>query len=186
MILKILTQDALKKGVYYSRWHSIGRKDGAEWVRYYDLGVGELVVFILSDSENKTFIVATYLTDLVSLDVADTQDTHEQYYIWTKDAGTMYLEDKQTGIRYNGYIEGIEDLGDEGLKVLGGFCMFTESMEESYVETWCKVVEFYHENLEYIGNHQPHEKLNNLKDFIENWEDFIRENYPEKILGVKL
>jgi hypothetical protein len=183
MVLEILTQEQLSKGVFYSRWHSVGRRIEAEWLSYYDLKVGEIVGPILNNG-NDQFIVTTYLTDLVEL--GDNYDDNTSFKIWDRDAGTMYLEDKVSGIRYNGYFESFEDLGEDGLKPIGSYCIFTPTIEEAIAETWVRMLELYPTNLEYAKVHHSEKRLDNIKEYIETWEDFIREYYPEYIIGVEI
>ena len=183
MVLETLTHDQLSKGVFYNRWHSVGRKIEEEWVSYYDLKVGEIVGPILT-AGNEQFIVTTYLTELVEL--SDDYQHHDSFKIWDRDAGTMYLEDKKTGIRYNGYFESFKDLGEDGLKPIGSYCIFTPTLEEAISETWVRMIEFYPTNLEYAKVHRSEKRLDNIKEYIETWEDFIREYYPEYIIGVEI
>ena len=176
MVLEKLTQETLKAGVYYSRWHSVGKKIDAEWVSYYDLVIGELVGPIL-DAGKDSFIVTTFLTDLIDLDDSIADTTNPLFKMWEKDAGTMYLEHKDSGIRYNGYYESFKDNGEDGLFVLGGYCIFTQSLEDAHTESFFRL-----RDLLLKENEEGSKDYENILSYLKLVEPFIRELVPEKFI----
>lgn len=174
MVVKTITQKLLETTpLFYSRWHSVVH-DGKS---FYDLQVGKLVGPIISIGVDKSmFAVCHYLTDLVEMPT-DFEDVNG-LRVWDKDIGTLYIENLDTGIRYEGSLESLSDDG-EGLNVIGTYCMFTTDLEEAYVET------FFHllETLRPKGRENDKD-LENVNHFINQWEEFMRENYPERVLGV--
>ena len=172
MIVDVINQELLEtEAVFYSRWHSVCIDGKA----FYDLKVGGLVGPIVSAGDgNDMFVVCTYLTDLVELPL-EFEDV-QGYKIWDKDIATMYLENLETGIRYEGTMESFVDTED-GLNVSGSYCLFTTNLEEAYVETFFRLVELVPK-----GN-ELNKDLELVNNFISNWEGFMRDNYPERILG---
>jgi hypothetical protein len=186
MIITRITEETFKKPLYYSRWHSVGRKIDAEWVSYYDLSVGNMVGPILSADGSGSFLVGTYLTELIDLSQYEKKEHTDGITMWEiGEAGKMIFENTHNGIRYIGCFESFKDHGEDGLEPIGSYCIFTDSIEEAIVETWVRMLEFYPENKEYT-NKDTVKKLDNIKEFINEWEWFVREYFPEKIIGVKV
>lgn len=184
MIIDRLTEEILQKPVFYSRWHSVGRKIGASWCSYYDLGVGEMVGPILSAGDS--FLVGTFLTDVVDFSQYESE-LKGDIRVWEiGEAGKIIFENMNSGIRYNGYFESFKDHGEDGLEPIGSYCIFTSTIEEAIAETWVRMLEFYPSNLEYTKNDNERKKLDNIKEFVEEWEDFVRTYFPEKIIGAEI
>jgi len=184
-MIELLTDENLKESVFYSRWHSVSRKSDDKFVSYYDLNI-ELVASILNTS-NDSYLVGTYLTDLIDLSNTSHTETPEMIIWESGEAGRIIFENKSNGLRFNGYFESFKDLGDKGLKPIGTYCLFTDSMEEAIAETWLKMVELYNDEMDKDREVNDYPKrLDNIKEFIESWEDWIREHYPEYIIGAKI
>lgn len=180
MILDIITQKDLEEGVYYSKWHTVNKPTDTGSVRFQDLTVGELVGPILSAGKD-SFIILTFLTELVDLTQFKRIDNNPHFIIWERTPGTMYLENKETGVRFNGYYEGLSDSAD-GIKVYGSSCLFTTTLEEAYVETWFNLIDY--DKSDYSKGEDP--ELNAVSNFLTNYEDYMREYYPERIISLKL
>lgn len=182
MILDIITQKDLEQGVYYSKWHTVNKPtSNGDSIRFQDLTVGELVGPILN-AGNDSFIILTYLTELVDLTQFNKIDSNPHFIIWERTPGTMYLENKETGIRFNGYYEGLSDKGDDGISVYGTSCLFTTEIDEAYVETWFKLINYDKSDFS-IGDEY---ELSLVPNFLNMYEDYMREYYPERIISLKL
>ncbi len=175
MTLNTITQaDISERALFYSRWHSISTPTRGSHI---DIKIAQLVGPIISfGSSTGLFIVCTYQTELVTLDENYTEMSG--FKIWEIDIGTMYLED-QNGIRYLGTIESMEDKGEEGLLVSGTSCIFTDNIDEAYIESFFTIRNLIP---------KPNESTENGKDYsdainhIKLVEPIMREILPEKFI----
>lgn len=173
MIINLITQaDITERPLFYSRWHSCS---SAEQGSHIDINVGGLVGPILSMGAD-TFVICVYLTQIIDLDDNFTTNEHG-YKIWDISAGTMVLEDPD-GIRLFGTMESLTDLGKEGLKVTGTSCLFTDNLDEAYVESFFSIRELIPKDGESTETYKDYTNaINHVKTFEAAIKDFVPERF---------
>ena len=174
MIINQITQsDITDKPLFYSRWHSCSSE---ELGPHIDINVGGLVGPILSMG-GSTFIICVYLTQLIDLE-DDFVMNDNGWKVWDISAGTMILEDTD-GVRLFGTIEALSDLGDKGLEVIGTSCIFTDNLDEAYVESFFSIRELIpKKGYEKADNYKDYTNaINHVKIFEEAIKDFVPERF---------
>lgn len=173
MIITQITQDLLEsKPIYYSRWHSCSTPEKG---RHYDINIGGQVGTILNVSKD-TFIICTFLTELVELD--DDYTNTNGFKIWDLTLGTMILENDD-GVRYFGTIESLYDKGEEGLYVQGTSCLFTDNLDEAYIESFFKIRNLIPKKNEIEATNRDYQSA---IDYVKSFEPIIKEMVPEKFI----
>ena len=173
MIIDLITQaDITDRPLFYSRWHSCS---SPEQGAHIDINVGGLVGPILSISKDM-FLVCVYLTQLVDLN-DDYTINENGYKVWDVAVGTMILEDTD-GIRLLGTIESLTDLGEEGLKVTGTSCVFTDNMDEAYVESFFSIRALIPKDGDSVETYKDYSNaVNHVKQFEMAIKDFVPERF---------
>ena len=174
MIIEKITQaDISERALFYSRWHSVSTTEKGP---HYDINVGGLVGPILSMG-NDTFVVCIYLTELLQLS-EDYTLNETGFKIWEISAGTMILEDTN-GIRYFGTIEALRDLGEEGLQVQGTSCLFTDNLDDAYIESFFMIRNLLPKPTDAVPVGKD---FKDVEDFVRAVEPIMREILPEKFI----
>jgi hypothetical protein len=174
MTIEIINQNTfVSTPIFYSRWHNCATSERG---RHFDILIGELVGNIINISEN-LFVICTYLTKLVDLG-DDDYKINNGFKIWEINAGTMYLEDK-SGIRYLGCIESLIDLGEEGLKVTGTSCLFTDSFDNAVIDSFFIIRDLIPKKDETVAVDFDYSDAIN---YIKSVEPIIKDILPERFI----
>jgi hypothetical protein len=101
--------------------------------------VGKLVGNIITIGKD-LFIICTYQEELIDFNKLGEAKKDESTGIkmWDIEVGTMYIEDAD-GIRYFGSMESLSDKGEDGLIITGTSCLFTDKIEDAYIESFFRI-----------------------------------------------
>jgi len=173
LIIKTITQsDITDRPLFYSRWHSCS---SAELGPHIDINVGGMVGPIL-DMGKDTFVICVYLTQII--DLKDDFIMNENgFKIWNISAGTMILEGED-GVRLFGTIEALKDLGEEGLQVQGTSCIFTDNLDEAYVESFFMIRDLIPKG----GKTDNYKDYTNAINHVKMFEEVIKDFVPERFI----
>lgn len=168
----------LDSPLYYSSWQPTGNEHGQS----IDFNLAEQVMFILDSSSTGTHssisVVAFHLTEIIDISewaISNVENMPLKLYYNDKDL--FYIIEDQEGVRYKGIFESLNNELD-GIKVNGSFCIFSDSRDETIVETFGRILN----SDTYNRSKQGTERYENIKKFIEYFEPVIKEYYPERYL----